>query len=243
MNSSNKVAFTAMEHGTQADYDLVFAHDAQNAAAQADRVLQWLRAMDGDSPYQISRLGHSLQTATRAEHDGADDETIACALLHDIGDILAPTNHSQVAAALLAPYISEKNHWIVKHHGLFQGYYYFEFYDKDPHARDRFREHEHYQACVDFCARWDQPSFDPDYKTNPLEHYEPLVRALFANNIGVDSRIVAIDDVPGPTYDGVFRCDVEQIRSAGGSGPLLGSDRYRNLGDASMTATVSINAA
>jgi len=177
---SDKVLFTSMEQGTQEDYDLVFAHDALVAAGQADRVLDWLRQMDGDSPYQISRLEHCLQTATRAENDGADDETIACALLHDIGDILAPTNHAQVAAALLAPYVNEKNHWIVKHHGLFQGYYWFEFAGQDPDARERFKDHEHYGACVEFCARWDQASFDPAYKTQPLEHFEPLVRDLFA---------------------------------------------------------------
>jgi len=179
---SRKVLFTSMEQGTQADYDLVFAHDAANADLQADRVLNWLRQMDGDSPYQISRLEHCLQTASRAERDGADDETIACALLHDIGDILAPANHSQVAAALLAPYVSEKNYWIVKHHGLFQGYYWFEYDGRDPNYRDQFRDHEYYEACADFCARWDQVSFDPDYSTHPLEHFEPLVRGLFGQN-------------------------------------------------------------
>lgn len=174
-----KVSFTAMEDGTQADYDLLGAFDAEHRTGQADRVLDWLRLMDGDSPYQISRLQHCLQTATRAERDGADEETIVCALLHDIGDILAPANHSQAAAALLAPYVSEKNLWIVRHHGLFQGYYYFHYYGEDRDAREKYREHPHYRACVDFCARWDQTSFDPDYETRPLEHFEPLVRALF----------------------------------------------------------------
>ena len=175
-----KVRFTAMEHGTRADYDLVFAHDAENAAGTADRVLGWLKSMDGVSPYRISRLDHCLQTATRAERDGANDETIACALLHDIGDALAPTNHSQIAAALLAPYVSEENHWIVKHHGLFQGYYWFHHYDLDRDTRDKYRDHEHYDACVEFCARWDQPSFDPGFDTLPLEHFALLVRDLFA---------------------------------------------------------------
>lgn len=175
-----KVSFTAMRDGTQADYDLVFAHDARNVAGQADRVLDWLRMMDGESPYRISRLDHCLQTATRAENDGADDETIACALLHDIGDVLAPANHSQAAAALLAPYVSEKNHWIVLHHGLFQGYYWFEYAGGDPNARDRYRDHPYFDACVDFCERWDQVSFDPAYDTRPLAHFEPLVRDLFA---------------------------------------------------------------
>ena len=177
---AEKVSFVAMEHGTRVDYDLVFAHDRDNAAGQAGRVIQWLESMGGDSPYRISRLAHSLQTATRAERDGADEETIVCALLHDVGDVLVPTNHSQVAAALLRPYVSEKNHWIVEHHGLFQGYYWFHHYGQDRNARDRFRDHPHYNACVEFCARWDQTSFDPDYDTLPLEHFVPLVEALFA---------------------------------------------------------------
>ena len=174
-----KVSFTAMEHGTQADYDLLLAEETV-ADEIADRVLGWLKEMDGPSPYHVTRLEHSLQTATRAERDGADDETIACALLHDIGDILAPANHSEVAAALLAPYINEKNHWIIKHHGIFQGYYWFQFIGDDRNAREKYQDHEHYQACIDFCARWDQPSFDPDYNTLPLEHFEPLVRDLFS---------------------------------------------------------------
>lgn len=169
-----------MEHGTQEDYDVVAADEAANVARLPDRVLGWLRQMDGDSPYQISRLAHCLQTATRAENDGADDETVICALLHDIGDILAPSNHSQVAAALLAPYVSEKNYWIVKHHGLFQGYYYFHFRGQDRDAREVHGEHPHYQACIDFCENWDQPSFDPDFDTRPLEHFEARVRTLFA---------------------------------------------------------------
>ena len=174
-----KVSFTAMENGTQADYDLVMEDEASKKNELAERVLGWLREMDTESPYHITRLGHSLQTATRAERDGADEETIVCALLHDIGDILAPDNHSEAAAALLAPYISEKNHWIIKHHGIFQGYYWFEFIGQDKNARDRYKDHEYYQDCADFCARWDQPSFDPDYDTLPLEHFEPMVRRLF----------------------------------------------------------------
>ncbi len=176
---SEKVAFTAMEHASRADFDLVFAHDERNAAGLARRVLGWLRSMDGDSPYRISRLDHCLQAATRAERDGADDETVACALLHDIGDVLCPANHSQVAAALLRPYVCERNHWIVLHHGLFQGYYWMHHYGRDRDARDAHRGNEHYDACVEFCARWDQPSFDPGFATRPLEHFAPLVEALF----------------------------------------------------------------
>jgi len=174
-----KVSFTAMDHGTQADYDLVMKDEESKRGELAERVLGWLREMDTESPYHITRLGHCLQTASRAERDGADEETIVCALLHDIGDILAPDNHSEAAAALLAPYVSEKNHWIIKHHGIFQGYYWFQFIGQDKNARDRYRDHKYYRACADFCANWDQPSFDPDYDTLPLEHFEPMVRRLF----------------------------------------------------------------
>jgi predicted HD phosphohydrolase len=174
-----KVSFLAMEHGTRADYDLVFEHEQAQIDSQADRVMDWLRQMDGSSPYQISRLEHVLQSATRAERDGADNETIVCALLHDIGDIIGTANHSQAAAALLRPYVSEQNWWIVQHHGLFQGYYYFTHFDRSPDERDIYMDHPFYDATVQFCANWDQNCFDPSYDTLPLEHFEPLVRELF----------------------------------------------------------------
>ena len=132
--------------------------------------------------YQVDRYTHSLQTASRALRDGADEETVVCALLHDIGDVLAPDNHSAVAAAILRPFVGERNHWVVQHHGLFQGYYYFHHRGEDRNARDRYRGHPHYQACVDFCERWDQQSFDPDYPTLPLTRFEPMVRRVFAEN-------------------------------------------------------------
>ena len=177
---SKKVDFTAMEDGTRSDYDLVFEHDAENGRNLLNRILIWLKMMEGESPYKISRLDHVLQTATRAEKDGADNEMIVCALLHDIGDVLAPTNHAQVAAALLRPYVSEKNYWIVLHHGLFQGYYWMHHYDKDRDARDKLKDHPYYEACVEFCARWDQVSFDPGYDTYSLEHFIPVLKEVFS---------------------------------------------------------------
>ena len=176
------VSFRSMDKGTKADYELVAESETENLSFQADRVLNWLVMMDVETVYGITRLEHGLQSATRAESDGADEETIVCTLLHDIGDILAPANHSQVAAALLRPYVSERNAWIIEHHGLFQGYYYFHHIEKDRHARDRYCDHPHYQACVDFCEYWDQRSFDPKYCSKPLAYFEPMVRRLFARN-------------------------------------------------------------
>ena len=174
------VSFTAMVNGTRADYDLIEQHDARNASLTAQRMVAILKAMDGPSPYPISRLQHSLQSATKAEADGADEETIAVALLHDIGDQLSPHNHSQVAAAILKPYVSRRNWWVVQHHGLFQGYYYFAHYGRDANERERYASHKHYQACVNFCENWDQNCFDPKYPTKPLGYFEPLIHQLFA---------------------------------------------------------------
>lgn len=174
------VGFTRMQDGTAGDYALLAEIERRELAGFADRVLGWLQAMDTPVGYRITRLEHCLQAATRAHRAGEDEETVVCALLHDIGDVLAPANHSEVAAAMLRPYVSERNHWIVRHHGVFQGVYYFHHYGGDPNARERYRDHPHYQATADFCEHYDQNSFDPDYDSLPLEFFEPMVRRLFA---------------------------------------------------------------
>jgi len=185
--SPRTVGFTAMADGTKEDYDLLAELEESQVGGFADRVLDWLQTMDDSVGYQISRLEHSLQAATRAYRAGEDEETVVCVLLHDIGDYLAPANHSEVAAAVLRPYVSEKNYWIVKHHGVFQGYYYFHFTGADRNARDRWKDHPYYQATVDFCAHYDQNSFDPEYGWEPLEFFEPMVRRVLAQPVNVES--------------------------------------------------------
>jgi predicted HD phosphohydrolase len=178
---SETVSFTRMDQGTREDYELLARRYREHQTGLADMLLGVLRQMAGDTlGYRIDRYQHSLQCATRAHRDGADEETVVCALLHDIGDVLAPENHSQVAAAILRPYVSDRNYWVVQHHGLFQGHYYFHHVGQDPDSREAFRDHPHYRACVEFCERWDQTSFDPDYDTLPLEFFEPMVRRLFS---------------------------------------------------------------
>ena len=175
------VSFTRMDQGTAEEYAMLGRIYERLRGGVADTVLAQLRTLEGDRlGYRIDRFQHSLQSATRAERDGADEETIVCALLHDIGDTLAPDNHSQLAAAILRPFVSEKNHWIIEHHGLFQGYYYFHHMGLDRDARERHRSHPWFDDCAAFCERWDQVSFDPDYDTLPLEHFEPMVRRQFS---------------------------------------------------------------
>ena len=175
------VRFTRMEDGTKQEYELLDRYEAEHIAGTPDRVLAHLELLRGSiGGYQVDRLTHCLQTATRAMRDGADEETVVCALLHDIGDMLAPENHSDFAAAIVQPYVSEANHWVVKHHGIFQGYYFWHHLGGDRDARERYRGHPHFERCAAFCEDWDQVAFDPDYDTMPLEGFAPMVRRIFS---------------------------------------------------------------
>ena len=175
------VSFTSMAAGTREDYELLESLEAQFASSTADRVLEQLLGLAGSlAGYKVDRLEHSLQSATRAYRDGADEEMVVAALLHDIGDLLAPHNHSEMAAAVLRPYVTERTYWVVRQHGLFQSYYYAHHMGGDRNARDRYIDHPWYQDAVDFCHRWDQSSFDPEYDSFPLEFFEPMVRRVFA---------------------------------------------------------------
>ncbi len=175
------VSFTRMEDGTPEDYALLERFEETYTAGLADRVLGALRGLEGAyGGYQISRLGHSLQTAALAEADGADDEMIMSALLHDIGDTLAPYDHGGFAASILKPYVRPECVWVVRMHPLFQLHHVPHRPDTVRNARERYKGHEHFEACVNFCARWDQAAFDPAGPLPPLEHFEPLVRGIFA---------------------------------------------------------------
>ncbi|HVH83719.1 MAG TPA: HD domain-containing protein [Steroidobacteraceae bacterium] len=178
---SRVVSFRAMQDGTREDYLLLDESERAYAAGLADRVLEGLARLDHSlEGYPVSRLGHSLQAATRAARDGADEELVAAALIHDIGDELAPYNHAEFAAAILRPYVRPEVTWIVAQHGLFQNYYYVHHLGGDRNARERFRDHPWFEACAHFCASFDQCSFDPGYRSEALGYFEPLVRRIFA---------------------------------------------------------------
>lgn len=181
MTSDRTVSFTAMKDGTKEDYLLLAELERPFQVMTADRVLAELRrageaTLEG---YRITRLDHGLQSATRAERDGADVDWIVGALLHDIGDGLAPQNHDRMSAEVIRPFVRWDVAWVVEHHGVFQMLYYAHHYGWDENARERFRDHPCFDSCAEFCERWDQSSFDPDYDTLPLAHFEPMVRAVF----------------------------------------------------------------
>jgi predicted HD phosphohydrolase len=175
------VGFTQMKDGTAEDYALLELYERDYLRAYPDRILAALGELNtGLGGYALTRLEHSLQTATRARRDGADDEMVVAALVHDIGDDLAPYNHSEVAAGILRPYVRPEVTWIVEQHGLFQTYYYAHHHGGNRDGRDKYRDHHWYQACADFCANWDQNSFDPAYRWDPLESFESAVRKVFS---------------------------------------------------------------
>jgi predicted HD phosphohydrolase len=176
----DEIAFTRMEDGTYEEYQFLAKKYAPLVERVSDEAIAALKRLAGDKMgYKVDRYEHSLQSATRAFRDGADEETVVCALLHDIGDTLAPENHSQLAAAVLRPYISDDNHWLILHHGIFQGYYYFHHVGMDRNEREKYRGHPMFERTAAFCQDWDQPSFDPDFDTMPLSAFEPMVRRIF----------------------------------------------------------------
>ena len=176
-----KVSFTEMKKGTKEDYLLLDKNEKDFAKKTADRILKFLSSLTETlEGYQVSRLEHSLQSATRALQAGESEEMIVAALLHDIGDELAPMNNSEYAASILRPYVSEKTHWIVEKHGEFQAYYYAHHLGGNRNKRDKYKSHKYFDACVNFCEKYDQCSFDPNYKSMSLKDFEPLVRKIFS---------------------------------------------------------------
>jgi predicted HD phosphohydrolase len=174
------VSFKRMDEGTSQDYAFLNALEDEFVVALPDRLLAALTGLEGSlAGYQISRLEHSLQSATRAEADRADIELIVGALIHDLGDDLAPLNHSQLAATIIRPYVRAEVAWIIEHHGVFQTYYYGDAMGVDKNARDSYRDHAWFDSCEQFCRDWDQVAFDPDYPTKPLAHFEPMLREIF----------------------------------------------------------------
>ncbi len=181
MTYVERAQFHAMTEGTAEDWQAIADASARFVVGLPDRVLAHLRLLDGDfGGFAVDRLTHSLQTATRAYRANRDDEYVLCALLHDIGDTLGSYNHADVAAAVLKPFVSEANQWMVEKHAIFQGYYYFHLLGLDRDMRDKYSGHEYFEQTAEFCADFDQPSFEPAYDTLALEHFEPLVRQQMA---------------------------------------------------------------
>jgi predicted HD phosphohydrolase len=178
---NDRATFTRMDQSTSADWQSIVGEFMPFSRALPDRILAHLKLLDGDyGGFPVDRYTHCLQTATLALRDGRDEEYVVCALLHDIGDTLGCYNHPDIAAAILKPFVSEANHWMVQNHGIFQGYNFFHHIGLDRNMRDQFRGHEHYARTEEFIALYDNPAFDAKAKTLPIGEFEPMVRRVFA---------------------------------------------------------------
>ena len=176
-----RAKFRNFEEGTQGDWAIIARQYSGFAQGLPDRILTHLKLLDGDfGGFPIDRLQHCLQTATRAHRDGRPETYVVMALLHDIGDTIGTYNHPDIGAAIIKPFVTPEEHWICAQHGLFQGNYYFHFIGMDRDARDVHRGHEHWHACELFCRTYDQAAFDPDYDTEPLSFFEPMLRRVMA---------------------------------------------------------------
>src|SRR4051812_27930903 len=176
-----RATFANMASSTAEDWFTIATQFLPYARKLPDRVLAHLQLLEGDyGGFPVDRLTHCLQTATRAHKDGRDEEYVVCALLHDIGDTLGSYNHPDIAGAVLKPFVSDENLWMVEKHGIFQGYYFFHHLGMDRDMRDQFREHPSFARTEEFCREYDSPAFDPKGETLPLAFFEPMVRRVLA---------------------------------------------------------------
>ena len=180
-SETDRATFTAMTESTEADWKIIATAAHAFNGELANRVLQHLQLLKGDcGGFSVDRMEHSLQAATLAYRDSMDEEYVVCALLHDMGDILASANHAELAATILKPFVSDENWWLLQHHGIFQGYYFFHHLGLDRNMREQYRGHPNFERTALLCERHDQNAFDPNYDTMPLEAFVPMVRRVMA---------------------------------------------------------------
>ena len=192
MSENKTVNFTAMEDGVADEYAYLDTLEDQYKKGLPQRLIEALAALENSlSGYKVSRLEHVLQAATRAHRAGESEEWVMAALMHDIGDELATYSHSEAAAAILRPFVSEEVYWVVKHHGIFQMYYYAHHSGGDRNARERYADHEFYQSAIKFCHEYDQNCFDPDYASEPLEFFKPMITRVFSKPKAFDQEQIA----------------------------------------------------
>ncbi len=173
--------FTRMDESTAEQWAVIGRETFEHQGRVAERILEMLRSLaeitDG---FAVDQLTHSLQTATRAERAGADEEIVFASLLHDVGKAVSVPNHPEIAAAIIKPYVRDEVYTMIRAHQDFQGRHYYHHFGGNPDAREQYRGAEWFDLAARFADEWDQTAFDPAYESFSLEHFTPLVRAQFA---------------------------------------------------------------
>jgi predicted HD phosphohydrolase len=170
-----------MDESTREQW-MVIAEETTNAQPRvADHLLAMVKGLDGITDgFSLTQMEHALQTATRAERDGADEQVIVASLLHDVGKLISVFNHPRIAAEILRPYVRDDVYHMVAFHQDFQGRWYYEHLGMDPNLRAQHVAQPWYKLAERFADEWDQKAFDPDYLSEQLHHFEPMVRRVFA---------------------------------------------------------------
>ena len=181
-STAPQASFTRMDVSTRDEWMVIGTETMKNQTRVADRVLSMLESLsDVYDGFAVDQLTHCLQAATRAERAGADDEMVVASLCHDIGKAVCVPNHPRIAAEILRPYVRPEVTAVIAAHQDFQGRHYYHHFDLDPDMRERYREEPWFGLAEQFADEWDQNSFDADYPTEPLLHFEAKVRAIFDN--------------------------------------------------------------
>ena len=173
--------FTRMDESTAEEWAVIGKETSRNQGRVAERVLGLLRSLsDITDGFATDQLTHCLQTATLAQQAGADDEMVVASLCHDIGKAISVPNHGAIAAEMLKPYVCPDVYHSIKHHQDFQGRHYYNHFGMSTELREQYRDQSWFALCEQFTDDWDQVAFDPNGHTESLEHFEPLVREVFA---------------------------------------------------------------
>jgi predicted HD phosphohydrolase len=176
-----RASFTRADQATDAEWRWIGMATIAQQPAVAETLLAMLTSTKGfNVGFKVDQLTHMTQAATRAKNANASDELVLCALCHDIGKVISIEGHPEIAAALLRPYVSDGVYQIVRTHQDFQGKWYYNYLGRPTNLRDQYVALPWYNQAVTFTDEWDQISFDPTFKTQPLDYFEPLVRQMFA---------------------------------------------------------------
>lgn len=179
-----QASFSKMSESTADDWQAIMGEQIAFVRKLPDRILAHMELLNDDyGGFPVDRLQHSLQTAELAAEAGEDEQYVVCALLHDIGDTLGSTNHADVAAAILQPFISEENLWMIKNHAVVQGYNFFHHIGLERDMRDQLKTHPYYDRTERFVNNYDDLAFDATKAKLSLQLFEPMVRKVFAKPI------------------------------------------------------------
>ncbi|MBP6824841.1 MAG: HD domain-containing protein [Acidobacteria bacterium] len=178
------MSFTRMDQSTVEDWMVIGGEVAKRQSQMPAMIKSMLKQLEDQvDGFSMNQLQHALQTATMAERAGASEELIVAALCHDIGKVISVINHPAIAAEILKPYVSPETYEVIRTHQDFQGKHYYEHFGMNPNLREEHESQPWFELAKKFTDEWDQAAFDPNYETQTLEHFEPMIDRVFSKEL------------------------------------------------------------